>query len=223
MTAVKNNRGDRNQLRQVSKYFALSGLAVLLMISVLSGCGRERPSENPPIHLNPNMDNQEKYKAQSEGDFFADGSTMRTPVPGTVARGQLREDAAYYTGKVEDGEYAENPEEITIQFLKRGRERYDIFCSPCHSRVGDGRGIMVNRGYVPPPTFHQDRIGDMKDGYLFEVISAGVRNMPAYAHQVGVEDRWAVVAYLRALQRSRNATEEDVPVELRGKIKQAGQ
>jgi mono/diheme cytochrome c family protein len=82
---------------------------------------------------------------------------------------------------------------------------------------------MVNREYVPPPTFHQDRIRDMKDGYLFEVISAGVRNMPAYAHQIRVEDRWAIVAYLRALQRSRNATEDDVPVELRGKIKQAGQ
>lgn len=206
------------------KILILPVLAVLIAVIGIYGCGRDRPSERPPIHVNPNMDSQEKYKAQAESKFFPDGATMRTPVPGTVAQGQLDEDVVYHNGKNEKGEYIENiPVEVDMQLLERGRERFDIYCSPCHSRVGDGRGIMVNRGYVPPPSFHQDYIRQMKNGYYFDVISNGVRNMPAYAHQVRVEDRWAIVAYLRALQRSRNATEQDVPHELRGTIKETGQ
>jgi mono/diheme cytochrome c family protein len=199
-------------------------LAIIVMAAGFIGCGKGRPSKSPPIHLNPNMDEQEKYKAQEESEFFADGATMRTPVAGTVARDWLQDDLALYTGKNEKGEYVETiPLEINMRLLRRGRERFDIFCSPCHSRIGDGRGIMVNRGYVPPPSFHQDYIRDMKNGYFFDVITQGVRNMPAYAHQIKVDDRWAIVAYLRALQRSRDAAENDIPEELRQKIKQAGQ
>jgi mono/diheme cytochrome c family protein len=189
-----------------------------------SGCGRGRPSKRTPIHINPNMDEQEKYKAQEESKFFADGATMRTPVAGTVARGWLHENTEYYSGKNEKGEYiAKIPAEINMQLLQRGHERYDIYCAPCHSRVGDGRGIMISRGYVPPPSFHQNYIREMKDGYFFDVITNGVRNMPGYGHQVKVADRWAIVAYLRALQRSHNASEKDVPQELRQEIKEAGQ
>ncbi len=198
--------------------------AALLALAMLSGCGRGLPSKRPPIHLNPDMDNQPKYGAQEENRFFPDGSAMRQPVPGTVARGFLRDNMAYFTGRNENGRYvAENQGGITMQILERGRERFDIYCAPCHSRVGDGRGIMVNRGYVPPPSFHQAYLRDTLDGYLFDVITSGVRNMPAYAHQIAVNDRWAIVAYLRALQKSRSATVEDVPEELRGTIKQAGQ
>lgn len=214
-------------LAKLWSFRAVAGLAcvmALIVIVIGAGCGRGQPSDRAPIHLNPNMDNQEKYKSQSASKYFADEATMRTPVPGTVARGQLHEDAGYFTGKNEQGKYLSKlPVEVTIQLLERGRERYDIYCSPCHSRVGDGRGIMVNRGYIPPPSFHQERLRDTLDGYLFDVITSGVRNMPAYAHQINFEDRWAIVAYLRALQRSQNAIEDDVPTELRGKIKQAGQ
>jgi len=191
-------------------------IALLLM----AGCTREQPSSRPPIHLNPNMDSQPKYKAQSQSKFFADSAAMRVPVAGTVARGNLREDNIFYTGAVVDSQYVKkNPVVINMQLLKRGRERYDIYCSPCHSRVGDGRGIMVTRGYVPPPSFHDDRLRGMPDGQIFDVITNGVRNMPSYRHQIIPDDRWAIVAYLRALQRSHNAGLEDIPVELREKVR----
>jgi mono/diheme cytochrome c family protein len=199
-----------------------AGLVVLLLAApaVLSGCARERPSSKPPIHLIPDMDRQPKFKAQSESRFFADGAAMRAPVPGTVARGGLREDPAYFEGMNPDGSFIKViPVPVTATLLERGHERFDIFCSPCHSRVGDGRGIMIKRGYVPPPTFHSERLQEIEDGYIFSVITNGVRNMPAYKYQVDVPDRWAVVAYLRALQRSQNATIDDVPVELREDLK----
>jgi hypothetical protein len=215
--AHHRNRGSH--LLMIMGFFA-----ALLAIGALIGCERGLPSRKPPIHINPDMDNQPKFLPQSENTFFADSAAMRVPVPGTVERGFLHEDVRYYTGKDEDGRYVEkNPAPITMQFLDRGRERFDIYCSPCHSRVGDGRGIMVNRGYVPPPSFHQDFLRDTADGFIFDVITNGVRNMPSYSHQVPVDDRWAIIAYIRALQRSRDATIKDVPEELRGKIKQAGQ
>jgi mono/diheme cytochrome c family protein len=187
---------------------------------VIVGCTRERPSEEAPIHLNPNMDSQPKYKAQGESEFFDDGATMRAPVAGTVARGDLREDDRFYKGKNADGSFVENaPVEVNSQLLNRGKERYDIYCAPCHSRVGDGRGIMVDRGYVPPPTFHSDRIREMPDGGIFDVITNGVRNMPGYRHQINPKDRWAIVMYTRALQRSRNATIDDIPIELRETVR----
>jgi mono/diheme cytochrome c family protein len=211
-------------IRRIDIRILVLALAALTLFMFVAGCGRGRPSRRTPIHINPNMDEQEKYKPQAESKFFADGATMRMPVPGTVALDELHDSIVYYTGKDARGEYVEdNPLEINLQLLQRGRERFDIYCSPCHSRVGDGRGIMVSRGYVPPPSFHQDNIIQMKNGYYFDVISHGVRNMPTYGNQVRVADRWAIVAYLRALQRSWNATVDDVPEELRNKIKQAGQ
>jgi hypothetical protein len=196
---------------------------IILAVTII-GCARERPSSQSPIHLNPNMDSQEKYKPQSQSRFFADRSAMRSPVPGTVARTELRDDDEYYLGKDGDGKFISRlPIETNMVLLKHGRERFDIYCSPCHSRIGDGRGIMIKRGYVPPPSFHTERIRDLPDGHIYDVISNGIRNMPAYAHQIPVEDRWAIVAYLRALQRSQNATVEDIPDELRNKIRQGRQ
>jgi mono/diheme cytochrome c family protein len=197
--------------------FVLAGI-------MLSGCGRGLPSEKPPIHINPNMDDQEKYKSQAMGRFFADSSAMRMPSPGTLARGELRAETVFYQGKDSSGAYvARVPVAVDMLLLRRGRERFDIYCSPCHSRVGDGRGIMIQRGYVPPPSFHDDRIRTMPDGQIFGTITGGVRNMPSYAHQVPPADRWAIVAYLRALERSHNATLNDVPPEDRNDIRQAGQ
>ncbi|MBN1212720.1 MAG: cytochrome c [candidate division Zixibacteria bacterium] len=206
----------------LTRYKFLFGTLSLLIIALLLtvGCTREQPSDEPPIHLNPDMDNQPKYKAQSESKFFADSAAMRQPVAGTVARGNLREDNIFYTGAIADSQFVKkNPVLINMQLLKRGRERFDIYCSPCHSRVGDGRGIMVTRGYVPPPSFHDDRLRSMPDGQIFDVITNGIRNMPSYRHQITPDDRWAIVAYLRALQRSRNAGLEDIPVELKDKVR----
>lgn len=194
-------------------------LVSLILVGMMIAC-QGRPSEEPPIHLNPDMDNQPKYKAQSQSAFFADSAAMRHPVPGTVAREELRADDVYYRGLEADGRpVTKNPVPVDMRMLERGEERFDIYCSPCHGRVGDGRGIMVQRGYVPPPTFHDDRIRQLPDGEIFNVISHGIRNMPAYAHQIPVADRWAVIAYLRALQRSQNAKLEDIPVELQDKVK----
>lgn len=198
----------------------LSALLLLIVAAMLLVSCQGRPSEKPPIHLNPDMDNQPRYNPQSASDLFDDGATMREPIAGTVARGELRTDDAYYLGLDESGQWLDkSPVPVTLQMLERGRERYDIYCAPCHSRLGDGKGIMIQRGYVPPPTFHDKRLREMTDGNIFEVISIGVRNMPAYAHQIPVEDRWAIVAYARALQRSQNASIDDVPTELREKIK----
>lgn len=196
-------------------------LVVLLAFGVgLSGCGRGRPSSKPPIHPIQDMDNQPKYEAQERSEFFDNGGAMQQPVAGTVPRGELRGDDSLYRGMDSRGAWLEsNARTVTMQLLERGRERYDIYCSPCHSLVGDGKGIMVNRGYVPPPSFHTERIRQMPDGELFDVVTHGVRNMPAYAHQIPVADRWAIVAYLRVLQRSQNATIEDIPAELRDKVK----
>jgi mono/diheme cytochrome c family protein len=201
---------------------AAATLIFLYILSgiLLSGCTREQPSSKPPIHPIRDMYDQPKYKPQGEGKFFENDAAMRTPVAGTVERGYLRNDDIYYKGMNPDGGFVkEAPVDVTLQLLNRGHERFDIYCSPCHSRVGDGKGIMVSRGYVPPPSFHTDRIRNMPDGEIFDVITHGVRNMPSYAHQINPDDRWAIIKYLRALERSHNATIEDVPVELRDKIK----
>ena len=190
--------------------------AVTLVILMITGCYRGRPSEDPPIHPNPNMDSQEKYKAQAKSEFFEDGLTMRQPVAGTVARGDLHEDDAYYRGKNSDGSPVKSmPVEINMDLLKRGRERYNIYCAPCHDQTGAGQGIVIKKGYLPPPSLHLDRLRESPDGHFYDVIANGIRNMPAYKHQIPVADRWAIVAYIRALQRSQNASPADVPEDVR--------
>lgn len=191
-----------------------SWVGLLGMLLLLSCQGQ--PSRNAPIHLNPNMDDQQKVEAQEQSSVFADSAGMRVPPAGTIARGGLRDGQAFYRGLSSHGEYlTANPLEVTLPLLKRGRERFDIYCAPCHSRVGDGRGIMVTRGYVPPPSFHTDFLRQYPDGQLFETITNGVRNMPGYGSQIDPTDRWAIVAYVRALQRSQNADLDDVPEEKR--------
>jgi len=191
----------------------------LLVLVMLVGCYRGQPKKKPPVHLVPDMDSQPRYDSQEYSNFFKDGSTMRLPVAGTVAIGQLNQDGAYYEGKDERGTFIKhNAMPVNMVMLKRGQERYNVYCAPCHGQVGDGNGIVVKRGYMPPPTFHQDRLRDIEDGYLYDVIKNGIRNMPSYAHQVPVDDRWAITAYVRALQRAQNATMDDVPEELLGQI-----
>ncbi|PWB73656.1 quinol:cytochrome C oxidoreductase [candidate division GN15 bacterium] len=196
-------------------------LVILSILPALIGCYQGQPSPDPPVHLNPSMFNQQKLNPQSPDPLFADGAGMRTPPSGTVARGFLREDSIYYTGLVHDTTPVEmSPVPTTLAVLKRGQERFNIYCSPCHSRIGDGKGMIVQRGLnPPPPSFHDDRLLRVGDGHFFHVMTEGIRTMPPYKYQVRVDDRWAIVAYIRALQRSERATEKDVPIELRGTVK----
>jgi len=200
-----------------------SNIILLLTVTIsIIGCGREKTSDNTPIHLNPNMDHQEKYKAQASSDFFEDGATMRPLIEGTIARGELRENTEYYYGKNSRGDFIDKaPVEFSMERLKRGQERFDIFCSPCHSKIGDGKGIMAKEDYqyVIPPNFHSDSVRQFTDGYIYDVISNGVRNMPSYKHQISVDDRWSIVLYLRALQQSHNAPLDDIPAAIKEELK----
>jgi mono/diheme cytochrome c family protein len=203
----------------MSKVFSV---AALVAVVLFAGC-RGQASEHPPIHLNPDMDFQEKFGSQQANPFFADGRASREPVPGTVARGLLRDDTGFHFGRNADGSYVqEMPIATTREVLLRGQSRYNIFCAPCHGQAGDGMGIIMtgNYGYVPAPTFHDDRLRAETDGYFYDVTANGIRNMPGYAQQIAVADRWAIVAYIRALQRSQHALEDDVPASVRAQIDQ---
>ncbi len=178
-------------------------LILVLVPLILASCFRGTTSENPAIHLNPNMDDQQRYDPQEKSNFFADGRTMRELVEGTVARGELNEDDAYYRGKTENGEFVKTiPVEITDKLLSRGEERFNIFCATCHNKNGDGKGLMVTKGFLPPPSFFQENVLAFDDGYIYHVIYNGVRNMPQYRKQIPVNDRWAIVAYVRSLQKT---------------------
>lgn len=206
------SRGRKNSVSGLK--YALYLMIIFISFAVMS-CIRGNPSEKTPIHVNPDMDDQPRYDAQEESPFFANGAAMRRPVPGTIARGDLHHDKAYFEGKGSGGEVVQDaPLYFSKNILERGRERYDIYCAPCHSRVGDGQGTVVQRGYIPAPSFHQDYMREYSDGHIYDVISNGIRNMPSYKHQIPVDDRWAIVGYVRALQRSQNAREEDLPEEI---------
>ncbi len=141
-----------------------------------------------------------------ESDFFADGVGSRTPPAGTVARGRLRADAHLELGAGPDGGFATTtPMPLTRALLERGRERYDIYCAPCHGRTGDGEGMIVARGFQQPQSFHQQRLREMPVGYFFNVATNGFGQMSSYASQVPLEDRWAIAAYIQALQLARHA------------------
>ncbi len=161
---------------------------------------------------------QPKYKPLAPTSFFDDGRSERPVVPGTVARGHLQIDEQLYTGKA-NGALAETfPFPITREDLARGRERFNIFCSPCHGRLGDGQGMIVQRGFPPPPSYHQDRLRQAPVGHFFDVITNGYGRMYSYASRVSPQDRWRIIAYIRALQLSQHATINDVPEEERGRL-----
>ncbi|MDP8208532.1 MAG: cytochrome c [Candidatus Electryonea clarkiae] len=205
--------------RQDKTFIIISGL-LLLIVLVLGGC-QGRPSEKTPIHVNPNMDSQPKYLPQSSSEFFLNGAGMRVPVEGTVARGQLNEDTEFWQGiDSVTGEFiAKSPVIPTMENMERGRERFNIYCSICHGQTGDGTGIIIKKGYMVPPSFHTDQIREYPDGKIFDIITNGIRNMPRYADQVPVEDRWMIINYLRALQLSQNAAYTDLPDDVKEKIK----
>jgi mono/diheme cytochrome c family protein len=164
------------------------------------------------------MHDAPRYEPYEKSDFFADGRSARPLVAGTVARGHLREDTPAATGKMGDLFVATAPVPVTVELLRRGQERYGIYCSPCHGLTGAGDGMVVRRGFRRPTSFHDPRLRAQPDGYIFDVVTKGFGAMPDYAAQVPVSDRWAVVAYIRALQLSQNATVADVPADRRGAL-----
>ena len=178
----------------------VSPLAIVTVL-LLGGCRQD-------------MHNQPHFKPLAESDFYADLRSARPPVEGTVARGELRADSYYYTGLLPGtntpGDYMPFP--VNEQVLTRGRERFNIYCSPCHSRLGDGNGIVPSRGFArKPPSFHIDRLRKAPLGYFFDVMTRGFGIMPDYASQISPEDRWKIAGYVRALQLSQNASAAEIP------------
>jgi len=172
---------------------ALAGLSMF----ALSGCRQD-------------MHDQPKYKPQRPSDFFADGRSGRTPVENTVARGTIYEDAAYYTGKVEGKEIDYFPIAVDKALIERGHVKFDIYCSVCHGKVGNGLGMIVRRGFKMPPSYHTDKLRNAPVGHFYDVITNGYGSMWNYSAQIQVRDRWAIASYIRALQLSQNANINDL-------------
>ena len=180
-------------LRKIAPF----GISVLL----LAGCRQD-------------MHNQPRFKPLAKSDFYADLRSARPPVEGTVARGDLRADTYFYSGMIPGSNTPADymPFPVNAQVLERGRERFNIYCSPCHSRLGDGNGIVPTRGFAKrPPSFHIDRLRKAPLGYFFDIMTHGFGIMPDYAAQIAPKDRWAIVAYIRALQLSQNASADQIP------------
>jgi Cytochrome C oxidase, cbb3-type, subunit III len=173
-------------------------LGTLLGVSFLAGCRQD-------------MHNQPKFIPLRESDFFPDKRSERPLVPGTVPHTTEREDTSYYTGLIGDKLLDTMPVPITRGLLKRGQERFNIYCAPCHSVLGDGKGMVARRGYLNPPSFHDDRLRNAPLGHFYRVMTFGSGAMPDYAQQIAPADRWAIVAYIRALQLSQAAPVSDVP------------
>jgi mono/diheme cytochrome c family protein len=189
-------------------------LGVLALTSVvgLSGCARGCTSSRPPIDINPSMDDQPKVRPQTASKFFYDGQSMRQPVPGTVPIGGLKEDTAFFTGMGADGQFVPAiPVTVDDALRERGRQRYAIYCQPCHDARGEGKGILFQRGNVPTASFHQVKILNYPDGQIFDVITNGRGLMAGYRWPIPPADRWAIVAYVRELERKRLASATGEP------------
>ena len=183
-------------------------LAVLAPIGA-HGCMRGCNSSSPPALINFSMFNQPKYKAQAASEFFYDGKTMRPPVPGTVARGQLRENPAHETGLGEDGQpIATSPVATDEALLARGADRFGIYCQPCHDERGEGKGVLFQRANVPTANLLEKKIQDQTDGALFDTITNGKGLMAGYRYPISAHDRWAIIAHMRVL--GKKAAEEAV-------------
>jgi hypothetical protein len=169
------------------------------------------------------MQDQPKYIPLRPSDFFADGRSERPLVAGTVARGHLDDDTLLYTGKGPDGKPSNDfPFPVTKDLIERGQNRFNIYCTPCHGRLGNGDGMIVRRGYRKPPSYHIDRLRQVPNGYIYDVITNGFGAMPDYAAQIQPRDRWAIVSYVRALQLSQNASINDIPAGARAQLEQGG-
>jgi len=197
-------------------FYLITLFVCVLAVSILGFRGTTFTA--PPIDLFPDwafpgMEVQPKHRPQAASDFFADGRSDRTPPARTVARGMLRDDDHLHLGKAADGSFAAKlPAAVTVDFalLERGRDRYQVFCAPCHGSLGDGNGMTKRYGMGATPTFHDPRLRTMPDGEIFNTITNGKNTMMPYADKLSPEDRWAVVAFVRALQRAQQGTVADV-------------
>jgi mono/diheme cytochrome c family protein len=213
---------SRNVMALGAVVLILVGLAPLLLMAR----ARLVRSNLPRVQIDYGMGRQPKFKAQTANPLFADNRAMRPPVTGAVARGELRADDAFYRGKA-DGEWVVRfPVPVTPQLMRRGQERYDIYCTTCHGMVGYGDGMIAKRAdqlqegtWVAPSSYHTELVRSRPVGHLFNSITHGIRNMPAYGPQIPFEDRWAIVAYVRALQRSQDARIDDVQPDMRPTLK----
>lgn len=204
-------RGDqsRNQKAEIRNARGSSVFLLLLLSAfcflILSGC-RQKMADQP------------RYDPLEASDFFEDGMSARPRVAGTVARGEISGNPFFDTGKI-NGQIASGyPMPVTIEVINRGHERFDIYCAQCHGRVGDGNGMIPSRGYRRPPSFHTATLRNAPSGHLFDVMTNGFGAMPPYKNQVSTSDRWAIAAYIKALQLSQSATVADVPVTERAKL-----
>jgi len=180
-------------------------VAVIVMTVAFAGCRQD-------------MHDAPRYEPLEASTFFADGRGSRMLVANTVARGMLREDDHLYQGKI-DGELTDVfPMPVTSDVMARGQERFNVFCSPCHGQTGQGNGMVVQRGFRAPPSYHEARLRDAPAGYFFDVMTHGFGAMFDYSSQISVSDRWAIAAYIRALQRSQQATIDDVPAARRAEL-----
>jgi hypothetical protein len=184
---------------------ALRCIAVAVLAAASLACRRD-------------MQDQPKYIPLRPSDFFADGRSARPLPEGTIARGQLRADKVFFTGKTGDVYVDKLPFPATRQVLERGQERFNIYCTPCHGRIGNGLGMIVRRGLKRPPSYHIDRLRQVPIGYFYDVISNGFGAMADYSAQVAPRDRWAIAAYIRVLQFSQQASIDDVPAEYRQEL-----
>ena len=191
-------------------------LAAALVLLALAGC-RGMTSHQPPIHLNPNMDQQKRFDPEEPNAFFPDGRADRTPPEGTMPTTSAPGDPVFETGKSGEAWSETLPAQLALDraFLERGRGRFEIYCAPCHGAAGEGNGTVAARaGSWKPPSFHDDRLRAMAVGQIYDIATHGVRTMPAYATQVPAADRWAIAAYVRVLQRSHVGTREQVPADV---------
>jgi mono/diheme cytochrome c family protein len=215
--------------------FIAPTLAILFAVGLiplaLAAKARVSTSDKPRVHLVPDMDQTEGYKSQQRNRVFRDGRAMRPYVPGTVARDELFADDHLYRGKVGEAWAKELPASLplTRELLDRGRDRYDIFCATCHGLTGNGMGptalraespeVLEQGSWTPPTPYDNEQVRNREAGHIFNTITNGIRNMPAYAPQIPVEDRWAIVAYVKALIRAGHSKLEDVPASERERLR----
>jgi len=191
------NRGPLTNVR--------GSVAVAFALLTLAGCRQD-------------MQNEPRYKPLAESEFFSDHRSARPQVEGTVARGQLRIDEARYTGKLDGEDIDQFPIPIAKADIERGRTRFNIYCTPCHGRVGDGNGMVVLRGFRQAASYYTDKLERAPVGHYFDVITNGFGAMPSYASRIQPDDRWRVIAYIKALQLSESATLADVPADQQQKL-----
>jgi mono/diheme cytochrome c family protein len=203
-------RGPATRDHGIKTARSTSLLVFLFIAAGLAGCRQD-------------MHDQPKYRGYRASDFFDDKRSVRAPIAGTVARGRLDDNEAFFTGTVGGEALAKVPFAVDREALERGRERFEIYCTPCHDRTGSGRGIVVQRGYKQPQSFHSDRLREMPVGYYFQVTTNGFGVMPSYHAQVSARDRWLIAAYVKTLQLSQHAAFADVPQSEQPKLEQQPQ